>query len=221
VSKAFVHSFSAIELFELCGLKFQHEKILKTVPFVETEQVKWGNDCHKALEIAVKNRQPLESRYAMFQGVVDSITKIAGTIHTELKMGLNREYRATGFFDSDVYIRGVADVVIDCGARLFAGDYKSGRKKAGSKQLAMMALMLFAKFPDAQEIYTAFIWLQNRSISSEVYKREQIPELWELFLETMANIEWAIANNTFHASENFLCKNYCGVHSCLYNGRSR
>lgn len=221
MSKPWVHSFSAMELFELCGLKFKHEKIIKDIPFEETEQVKWGNDIHKMLERVVKEGVPLEQRYEMFQYVVDSITKMKGEKRAELKLGLNRDFQACDFFASDVYIRGVADIVIDCGTKLFAGDYKSGKKKSGSKQLALMALMLFARFPKAQEIYTAFIWLQGKSISSEIYRRDQIPELWDLFLETIKNIEWAIANDTFHAQENFLCRSWCRVFSCMYNGRSR
>ena len=219
MKKPFVHSHSALELFELCPKKFYEEKIAKSVPFVESEQVKWGLDVHKALELAVKDKAPLDKRYEMYQEIVDRVSSVQATAYTELKLGVNRDFQCCDFFDSTCYVRGIADLVLDYGDKIAALDWKTGKQKHGSRQLTLMALLLFARFPDVQEIYTAYVWLQSGKLTPESYKREQIEELWELFIQPMKELEWCLENNVWHPRENFLCRNWCGVLDCMYNGR--
>jgi hypothetical protein len=219
MTKPFVHSWSSLESYQLCPLKFYKEKISKEIKFEETEAIMWGNACHRELELAIKERRSLGKRFEMYQSIVDKVLSLRGTPHTELKLGVDRELNACGFFDSDCYVRGVGDLVLDYGHKIAALDWKTGKKKAGSKQLALMALLCFAKFPEAQEISTAFVWLQGGSITSEIYTRDQIADLWEPFLQGFAEIEFSIERNVWARRENFLCKSYCQVFDCMFNGR--
>ena len=220
--KPLVHSHSALELYELCPKKFYHERIAKDFPFKENEQTKWGNEVHKQLEKAIKEGRSLDQRFTMYQDVVESIMKLKGLRYAEMKLGLNRHGEYTDFFAPDVYYRGVGDIVVDFGKRLFAGDWKTGKKKSGGLDMERMALLLFARLPNAEEIFTAFVWLQGkRSITSAVYTRESIPEIWNRIVEKTTDLEWAYANDKWVARENFLCRAWCEVTSCVFNGKNK
>jgi hypothetical protein len=221
LSKPLIYSFSFLDSFELCPLKTYHEKILKSVPFVESEQVKWGNEVHKAIEVAIRDKKELPERFAGYKKIVDRILGAQGTPKAELSLGMRKDFAPCGFFDSGVFVRGKADLVLEYPTRLAALDWKTGRQKNGSKQLALMAILLFALYPSIDEIFTAFVWLQTNKITSETYKRTQIAELWEGFAQTIGEVEWCVENDIWPARENFLCKNWCGVLDCMYNGKKR
>ena len=220
-SKPFVHSHSALELFSTCPKKFEGERITKEFPFKDDEKSMWGKDAHKALEKAILFGQPLAERFSSLQWMLDSLNKVRGTKYAELRLAINRNRESVDFFADDVYYRGVGDIVIDCGKRVFCGDYKTGKKKYNNLDLARMAVLLFAKFPEAEEILSAFIWFQTRDITTVVYRREDVDAIWEKIIEEATTVEWAIANNRFPAHENFLCRAWCPVTVCCYNGRGR
>jgi hypothetical protein len=221
VSKPWVHSHSALELFELCPKKFEGERITKEFPYKDDEKSLWGKEAHRGLEKAILFGQPLAERFSSLQWVLNSFNKVKGVKYAEMRLGVDRNRNSVDFFDDNVYYRGVGDIVIDCGKRLFCGDYKTGKKKYNNLDLARMAVLLFAKFPDAEEILSAFIWFQTRDTTRVVYRREEIDAIWEKIIEEATTVEWAIANNRFPAHDNFLCKKYCPVITCMYNGRTR
>jgi hypothetical protein len=219
--KPIVYSFSFLDSFELCPLKTYKEKIEKSVPFTESEQTKWGNEVHKAIELAISRGAELPPRFAGYKKVVDRVLGLQGTPKAELALGMRKDFSACGFFDSDVFVRGKADLVLEYPTRLAALDWKTGKQKNGSRQLALMAILLFALYPGIDEIFTAFVWLQTNKITSEVFKRHQIADLWEGFAQTISEVEWCVENNKWPARENFLCKSWCGVFDCVYNGRRK
>lgn len=221
MKKPLVHSFSSLDLFELCPLKFYHEKVAKDIKFVETEQVKWGNEVHKALELAVAQDRPLDKRFEQYQKIVDGISGVPAVKHTELKLAVNKDMQTCEFFGSGVYIRGVGDLVLEYPDKLTAIDWKTGKQKHASKQLALMALLLFAKFPHIETIHTAFVWLQTSRTTKEVFTRDSVPSIWALFEQTIKEVEWCYENDKWPARENFLCKGWCEVYDCIYNGRKK
>jgi uncharacterized protein Usg len=101
----------------------------------------------------------------------------------------------------------------------FIPTHNTGKKKSGGQDLERMALLIFCHYPDAEEVLTAFIWLQTKDFTPATYTRAQVPEIWERLLESATTVEWAQTNNRFPARENFLCRSYCPVVECVFNGR--
>ena len=101
-------------------------------------------------------------------------------------------------------------------------DHKSGRRREGSRQLKMSAGIIFANFPEVEEITNGYAWLQEGgAISTEHYKRSQIPAIWASFREDLEKMQWSFQNNVWPKQESGLCKNWCPVIDCLHNGRKK
>jgi uncharacterized protein Usg len=216
---AYVHSHSGLELFELCPRKFEGQYITRSYPYKEDEKAMWGKDCHKALEKNTLYGQPLGERFKDQQWIVDKFSKLPGTKQAETRFGIRKDLSPCDFFDKDVYYRGQGDYIANNGRKVFCADYKSGKKKTGGLDLERMALLIFSHFPDCEEVLTAFIWLQTKDFTPATYTRAQVPEIWERLLESATTVEWAQTNNRFPARENFLCRSYCPVVECVFNGR--
>ena len=221
LKKPWVHAYSHLEKHELCPKKCYHESVAKDIPFKETEVTIWGNEAHKALQISVSEGRPLGERFTMYQRVVDVLRAKGGTRHCEKMLGITKDLQPCGFFDQNVYARGKGDVIIDLGETAFYGDYKTGKKKSGGRDLDFMAVLIFVNFPHIQKLNSAFIWLSTTpvSLTTKTFTREQLPELWDSFKDDIANFEWSLENNQWNARENFLCKNWCQVFNCIFNGR--
>ncbi len=221
MKKPWVHAYSHLEKHELCPKKCYHESVAKDIPFKETEVTIWGNEGHRAMQFAVGEGRPLPERFKMYQHFADRLRLTKGTKYCELMLGITKDLQACGFFDANVYARGKGDLVIDQGSRVKYIDYKFGKKKSGGRDIDFMAILLFARFPEAQLIDGAFAWCSTNPISltTKTFTREQLPELWGSFKDDIANFEWSLENNQWNARENFLCKNWCGVFNCVFNGR--
>jgi len=221
MTKPLVHSHSALELFELCPKKFEGERITKAYPYKEDEKAMWGKDAHRALEKNTLYGQPLEERFKDLQWIVDTFAKLPGLKLAETRLGVTKDCQPCGFFDEGVYYRGQADYIADNGKKVFCADFKTGKKKSGGLDLERMALLIFAHYPQCEEVLTSFVWLAVKSSTNARYKREQMAEIWAKILDEATTVEWAVANNRFPPRENFLCRAWCPVNSCCFNGRFR
>lgn len=221
--KPLIFSWSFLESYDICPHKCYHQYVLKDTPWVETEQNKWGNEVHSELERCARLKYLPEGRFAVLSYIACAFLSATGELRPEVKLGIDRELKACDFYDNDnVWIRGNnADLIIDYGDWALVWDYKTGKKKH-SKQLALTALMVFAKFPRLQKLICSYIWVQDKATNlkpeKEIYTRDQIPELWERFLPLLKEIEYCYEKDIWYKRQNGLCKNWCSVVGCEYNG---
>ena len=106
------HSYSSIKDFENCPRKYNMTRVLKLYKSGETEATMYGTAVHKALEDHLMLGQPMPEAYKQFQGYVDIIAKAKGTVQCELKMAIRKDFTPCGFFDADVWFRGIPDVLV-------------------------------------------------------------------------------------------------------------
>ena len=149
-------SFSKIKAFEQCPKQFYHEKILKEYPFVETEAIRYGNAFHKSAEDYVKDGTPLPEKFSYAQPVLDSLNAKRGVKLCEQKMGITENLKPCGFYDKDVWFRGIADLLIidTLGQTAWVIDYKTGKnaRYADKGQLELMAMAVFLHYPDIKKV---------------------------------------------------------------------
>jgi len=147
-------SFSSIKTFDQCPKKYYHLKVAKDYEEnFETEAILYGNEFHKAAEEYVKGVvDNLDPRFEYAEGALNRLKGMKGEKLCEHKMGLTANLDPCGFFDSNVWFRGVVDLAIldrESGiARVI--DYKTGKsaKYADKGQLELMALAIFKHFPE-------------------------------------------------------------------------
>jgi PD-(D/E)XK nuclease superfamily len=205
---------SSLSKNETCPRQYYHLKVAKDVKESETEVQRWGIDVHEALEKSVKNGEPLGDRFKDYEWVKQIIEKVPGTKAAELELAIKRDRTPCKFHDEDCWTRCVLDLVIVNDRVGFIGDYKTGKKKNGSRQLLQNALVLFASVPQLETIFTAYIWLQTKEITKAVYKRDNVDRLWEMFYSPVQDLEFSYENNVWPAKPSGLCRGWCPVKQC-------
>lgn len=142
-------------------------------------------------------------------------------MEVEQKLAVNERFQKTGYFDKDVWLRCIADVVVVKGDRAFVGDWKTGRRANihDSDQLQLSAAVIFTHKPWVKSIINAYLWLREGATTSETYTREDVPSIWQKFLPRVARVEESIKQNKFPQRPSGLCRAYCPVHTCPHNGK--
>lgn len=105
-------SYSSLTAFETCPKRFYLTRISKQVKEPQTEATLWGNEVHKALELAVAGTKALAPNFVQYQPIVERLRASPGKKHTEQKFGLTNSFKPTSFFGGDVWFRGVLDLTI-------------------------------------------------------------------------------------------------------------
>ena len=217
-------SYSAATTFEQCPKKYYHLYVAKDVKQDNDSPVlKYGNEVHKACELYIKNGKPLPEQFSQFQGVLDKLKLIPGDKLPEYKLGLTKDLKATGFFDNDVWWRGVADLLIldrDKGLATVI-DYKTGKssERADTRQLSLLSIAIFKHFPEIKVVKAGLVFLVAKDLIKEQYHTDNVDELWVEWDNLIKRIDAAYESNVFNPSPNFLCRNYCPVSQCAHCGK--
>jgi len=146
------------------------------------------------------------------------LANASGKAYPEQKLALNREFQPTGFFDDDVWLRGIVDYAKRCKRNLLIVDHKTGRQHDKFDQVSLMAAMMSAYMPEVENFITGYYWTKSKELTTKTITKEGISEVWVNFLPRVDKFQAAIRHDEFPAKKNFLCKRHCGVKSCPYNG---
>jgi hypothetical protein len=166
-------------------------------------------------------------KYAYIRPYLEKLKAIPGDKLCEHKMGLKKQdgrLAPCGFFDKDVWYRGVADLIIinrETGeARVV--DYKTGKssKYADTKQLALMAACVFAHFPEIKTVRSALLFVIAEDLVKAEYKADTGFGIFSELDGLLVSRETAYETGVFNPKKNFSCKAWCPVLSCSHNGRS-
>lgn len=233
MSKPFSWSYTALTSFETCAHRHYATRVTKSTPDPMGIDAILGIDAHRALELRAKDNMPLpdaiisrtqdglkEGRLSTkgWEPIVARIIAAPGRTITETQIALNANLQPVAWFAKDVWVRGVIDIGKILGTLANFIDWKSGKRKEDIDQLRLFAALGFAKWPELEEIYTGYLWLPAKKLDRERFARAQVPEIWNLFLPRVRRLELAIEQNKWPKKPSGLCKNWCPVHSCEYNG---
>jgi hypothetical protein len=139
----------------------------------------------------------------------------------EYKMGLTSDLQACGFFDENVWFRGVADLVIINGEVARVIDYKTGKSSeyADVKQLELMALAIFKHFPKVRKVKTGLVFLVCNDFVKADFEKKDAPLTWLKWIQETDRLQASHDNNVWNPKPNFTCRKYCLVTSCEHNGK--
>ena len=215
-------SFSKIKAFDQCPKQFYHEKILKEYPMRQTEAMLYGNQFHKAAEHYIRDCAPMPERFDYAVGALDSRQAKQGEKLCEYKFGLTENLEPCGFFDDDVWFRGIADLIILDGDTARVVDYKTGKsaRYADTGQLELMALATFKHFPEIKKVEAGLMFVIAESLVKDSYEVAAAPILWNKWLKDYARMEKALETNVWNPRPSGLCRMHCAVLECAHNGRN-
>lgn len=218
---AITWSYSSLKTFEQCPKKYYHLKVVKDVKDEGSEATLYGQELHKAAEDYLKDGTPIPPKFGYVQDTVDAIKKIPGEKHCELKLGVKRTdkgYEPCGFFDKDVWWRGIGDVVVVQDELAFSLDYKTSKnaKYADLKQLDILAAALFTHFPQIKKIKSALAFVVSNEFVHKEHFAEMRDSYFAAFEPDLDRLATAQETGVWNTNTGPLCK-FCPVVSCEHN----
>jgi hypothetical protein len=214
-------SHSGLKDFEGCARRYHEVKILKNYPTPDTQQIKYGKELHKAAEDYVRDNVPLPEQFAFVKPTIDALLTKSGRRYPELEMALTEDLTPCGFKAPEVWVRGVADLVIvdDDNLTGWIVDYKTGNNKYPDVgQLELMSLMLFANFPHLRQVNSALLFVVKETMVKYKMDIEQVPAAWQRYRERVARLVACHDNNVWNPNQTPLC-GWCPVSTCEFNRR--
>ena len=216
-------TYSQLDTFETCPRKFYHLKVVRDVSDPPTVHTDWGQKVHTAFEVFIENGTPLPEGMTQWQTLADKLAKLPGEKLVEEKYALDKNFQPSDW--KGAWTRGIADLVVINGDKAAVMDYKTGKRKP-TEQLDLYVNYVFAHHPQVKYVSTGFIWLKERRIDWNVtkadkkpYSRDEAPMIWQQFLPRIAKLESAYERDKWPAKTSGLCKAWCPVLSCEFNGR--
>jgi len=219
-------SYSRLSTFEQCQAKFDYLYVSKTVKDQGNEVSAYGNRVHEVLELYGKDELPtplgLEAKQTLqkWGGLVDKIKSKRGEKYYEYQMAIDKRRVPTGWYDGDAYFRSIADVLVVDGDTAYCLDYKTGKVKDNPTQLQLFAAMVFAHFPNVQEVKTSFIWLKFDQVDNTTYKRDHLEALWNGLQPRLDMVKEVVDLGYFKTKPSGLCP-WCPAQDICPDARLR
>lgn len=204
-------SFSSLNDYANCPRAYELKRVTKEVKTVETEQMRFGTESHLFLENRVKDGTTLPEHLAWVEPYIVQMEKSGGKLVAEQKVALNKGLMPTTFFAKDVYCRGVIDLTVRYGDKSIVIDYKTGKRKMDSDQLMLFAAFEFADRPYVPEVRTGYLWLKDKKLDTEVFKREDLGRIWGHFMPKVEKLEQAYLKDEWPCRPSGLCNPWCGA----------
>ena len=211
-------SYSSIKTFDQCPKKYYHLKVAKDVKDTAGPEADYGTQAHEAAEHYIKHGTPIPGKFKIMRPVVEALAQFPGEKHTELKLGIRKTdtgYEPCGFFDKDVWWRGIVDLLITNGKTAHMVDYKTGKnaKYADMKQLDLMAGAVFVHYPEIQKVKSGLAFVVSNEFPKKTHTREHLDMYLSVFDKQLGQLEDAMDNGMWNAKTSPLC-GWCPVTSC-------
>jgi hypothetical protein len=217
--KTVTWSHSSLKDYEGCPRRYHEVKVLKNYPFKDTDATLYGKELHTAAELYIKEDTPLPPQFAFLQETLDALKAKPGRKLCEHQMGVTKDLKPCKFMDKEVWVRGIADLLIIDDENLTAKvvDYKSGNNKYPDReQLKLMALMVFAHFPHIRRVSGALLFVVKEDIAKASFMVGEAEEYWWDYRERVARIEQAHETGVWNPKPTPLC-GWCPVTTCEHN----
>ena len=217
-------SFSSIKSFDQCPKKYYHLKVAKDYAEPTSRAMTYGSEFHTAAEHYIDGTDSeLDPRFTFAKDILDRLNAMEGEKLCEYRMGLTANLEPCGFFDENVWWRGVADLTIldrKTGTAKVI-DYKTGKsaKYADKGQLELMALATFKHFPEMKKVKGGLLFVICNAFIKDTYTIDQESEMWQKWLIEYAKLEKAYDVDVWNPRPTGLCRAHCVVTECPHNGR--
>lgn len=206
-----VGTYTILNSYRNCPHQMFRRYIKKDQPFVETPEMKWGNEVHSAFEYRVGSGKPLSAnmlQWDHFAAPFDGLTPLV-----EQKLGISAEGKCVGFWDGSVWFRGKADVAIVRDTTAYINDWKTGSSKYEDPfELETNAVLLHVKYPQLKKIIGSYTWLKENRVS-QMYDLSDTRKTWGEICRLMAEILEKRKTAEFEKKKSGLC-GWCSVEDC-------
>lgn len=222
MSKVIPCSYSSLTSFETCPRKHYEEKIAKSVARVHSQAAEDGSLLHKMAEDFINENKPFEHQYKpqIIETVAELRVSSQAPLFAEVKIAVTRDLSPTLWDAQDCYARAIIDLYQPdkYTGSAYVGDWKTGRSDPFSTQLKFSALMVMSHEQMVKKVNTQYIWLKEKTKTKATIHRDFLEQDWKKFVNRIDKLEKAHEENKWVEKPSGLCKKYCSVGTCQYNG---
>jgi hypothetical protein len=150
---------------------------------------------------------------------VDALLNKSGRKLPEYEMALTTDLLPTSWKADNVWVRGIADLLIvdDENLTAWVADYKTGNNKYPDRdQLVLMSIMVFAHFSHIRRVNSALLFLVKNDIVKMSMTADEVKKHWWNYRERYARLEASFANDVWNPNQTPLC-GWCPVKTCEFN----
>ena len=118
-------------------------------------------------------------------------------------MALTADLKPTTWTSKDVWVRGIADLLIidDDNLTAWVIDYKTGNNKYPDReQLKLMSIMVFAHMPHIRKVNSALLFVVKEDMVKHSMTVDQAEAEWWQYRQRVARIEQAHATGVWTQS---------------------
>ena len=185
--------------------------IVKDQPYVETPEMKWGNEVHSAFEYRVGSSKPLPETMKQWEHFAQPFDGQFAKV--EQKLGISAEGKCVGYWDGSVWFRGKADLAIIRGETAYINDWKTGKSSYEDPfELETNAVLIHAKYPQLKKIIGSYTWLKENRVS-QMYDLSDTRSTWNEICRLMGEIIALKKTGQFSKTKSGLC-GWCSVDDC-------
>lgn len=206
---------STLNVMTTCPRQFEAKYVTKEVEFKESEQIIWGNKVHKAFENRIALKTELPEEMEALEPWAQSFEALGGKIMAEVNLAITEDGQPTSWRDR--YMGARADLVVIKGDVAFVGDLKTGKLRKEDTQLNILTTCLYGVHPQVKQITAALFYPFIDELYGFTTRRETFttPKLDA----DIARYKQILEDDAFTPTPNGLCRGWCDVMSCEFNGR--
>lgn len=222
-NKPFTWSPSSIKAYQTCPLKAWGTYWNPNAPpYKSTPATEYGEKVHKALELAIGSSMPLPGELTYLQKWVNSVNNLPGVKSCEGKFAFNRNWERVDYFAPDVYGRTVVDLLVYTSPEsVCAFDWKTGKSRYDTnEQLVIELIAAETVNPNITNFQAAYIYTEEDKLGEKLTFDKATLQREKNLIQNQINLmEESYNAKYFEPTKNGLCKNYCDVLTCPYNGK--
>lgn len=215
-------SYSRLNQFELCPLKFEALYITKTYPDEgDNYFFKKGKRLHEQAEnvaLCQLSSAVHELQYdAPVKNVIPIIKAICAShsiVKTELQLAVDKDFKPCSWFDKSTYFRAIVDLLGVESALATIIDHKSGKVREYDNkitgQLHLCAAMIFAHYPEVEDANTAYLFMEHKQTIKKSFTSDE--DLQTPFFEAFETVNTC---EKFEPKRNQYC-GYCLLEECQF-----
>lgn len=211
----FTWSYSRLKNYETCPKRHFHYDVVKDVKDDDAGASE-GIDAHKAYSARISKGTKLPMGLTQHEPILAKLEALPGEHYSEQKLALTSDFKPTSFFSNDVWFRTIIDFAAVMAPSAAVIDYKTGKPKSDTTQLALMSATVMHILPEIEKVKAALLFLNHNTAERAEYKRENLPRIWADILPRVHKLE---AEEEYPPKPSGLCVRYCLVTQCPFHGR--
>lgn len=214
-----IPSYSFYNQLENCPFKAYNIYVARTIPYVESPEMAWGNRVHSAMEHRIKHGDPLPGEMQAAERVAAQFHdyKRVAPVGVELQLAMTQDGKPAEWKAPNVFFRGKLDLVVrdDPPQHAWMIDWKSGNVREDPFELECGALLLKVHYPSLRDIQAEYFWMKTGTAGLR-YTLNNHAETYQKLARLKSEAENYFRMGQWPKRKNPLC-GWCDVLTCENN----